>query len=256
MTQLKVMVAAVVACGAATVLWLQHSRNEKLRRDNEVLRGAVAELDSIHRTRDPVVGSESLTRGQLDELLKLREEAARLGEQTNQISALVEANQKLAASLKVIQGSQRDASKKKGPEDALPQDIHPRDSWAFRGFATPEATLESAIWADVNGDAARSLEAYSPEEQPEMQKAMETMQRRMKDPHFAADEAEYATRSMSITEFRILDRRSVSDDEMVVTIYLAGRRVNGSGLDEDTVRSVLKKIDGQWKLSGGAPPGE
>jgi len=212
MTQLKVMVAAVVACGAATVLWLQHSFSERLRRENEVLRGVVAELDSIHRTRDPVVGSESLTRGQLDELLKLREEAARLGEQTNQIGVLVEANHRLVVTLKELRAVAEEGSKEKRPEDASAEDIHPTASWAFRGYATPEAALESLFWAEANEDKT-------------------------------------AGRTRRTVGFRIVDRRQLSKDETVLKFYTDWYDAEGHIRFNEFNPTIFQRIDGEWKAT-------
>lgn len=78
-----------------------------------------------------------MSRERLDELLKLRGEVVRLREQTNQIGALIDTNQKLAALLKEKAAS-TDSSQKERPEDALPQDIHPRASWVFRGYNSPD----------------------------------------------------------------------------------------------------------------------
>src|SRR6185503_20086934 len=51
MNQLKVIIAVIVVAGAAAVLWRQHSVNERWQRDNEALRGTVAELKSIRDIR-------------------------------------------------------------------------------------------------------------------------------------------------------------------------------------------------------------
>jgi hypothetical protein len=250
MRHLKFIIAVVVGSGVAMISWLQHSRNENLQRDNEMLRATIASLRDLNGSSRPISTGESLTRDQLAELLKLRSEVTRLREQTNQIGALVEANQNLAASIRELKASE--PKKERHPEDARPQDIHPRDSWAFRGYATPEAAMESLLWATANGDKEMLLEAYSPEARPKQQAAMANTERKMNDPRFAADEAEFIAKQKSLTEFRIVNRRQVSDDEMVLTIYLATPGADGDTV-MDTGKAVFKRIGGEWKVTDKGP---
>ncbi len=94
MNNLKLTIAVFVV-GGLGALWWQHSFNRGLRRDNAVLKGALAELKQSQEIREPIAAGESLTREQLDELLKVRGEVTRLRQETNQLGALTDANQKL-----------------------------------------------------------------------------------------------------------------------------------------------------------------
>ena len=90
MSKRKLIIAVAFIGGAAVFLWTQHSINEKLRSDNNALRTAIAELRRLQKPGEPVAAAanESLTREQMDELLKLRGEVTRLRGQTDQIGAL------------------------------------------------------------------------------------------------------------------------------------------------------------------------
>jgi hypothetical protein len=257
MTRLKLILSLVALSAFVLVGVLQYGILKKLRTENKVLRGQLDDLSPAiaAQTGATADAENSSAHEQLSELLKLRGEITQLREQTNQVGALKEANQKLAASLKELEALRADTVRKKGPDDALPQDIHPRNSWAFRGYATPEATIESLFWAMVNSDAAAIVEAHSPDEQVETQKMLAKMQERMNDSHFAADEADFATRQKNISEFRILDRRQISDDKIVVTIYLTTSDADGKNV-EDTAKSVFQKIAGQWKLTNHVSPND
>jgi hypothetical protein len=239
MSKLKFLFA-VVAIGMGVILWVQSSFNARLRRDNESLRGVMAELKQLQDVREPGATDDSSTKEQMAELLRLRAEATQLREETNQIGPLLEENKKLLVSLqsakRPLSNESTGARVKKGPEDALPQDIHPKETWGYRGYASPDATVESTLWAMAHGDKAAMLEAFSPEMRSDMQKQMD-----------GKDFAEAVT-NMNFAEFRILDRRPLSDDEMVLSIYTARQDANGNtkGNTEDT---VFQRIGGEWKVT-------
>jgi hypothetical protein len=221
--------------GTAAVCSLQRSRNEKLQGDNEVLKKTIAELKQLSRAREANTDQGILTREQTGELLELRGEVTRLREQTNQIGALVSANQKLATSLREPKPSQ--SNEEKHPEDALPQDIHPRDSWAFRGYASPEATVETLFWAQVNGDKAAILQAFSPEMQPELEKVFE--QRNLTE--------EWSKTKM--VGFRIVDRKELSENEIVLRLYTDRPYDDGKVRFNSFNPTVLQRIGGEWKIT-------
>jgi len=238
MSRLKHIVAVIVVVCAAAILWLQYSFNERLRWDNEVLRGSVAELKRVQEVREPAA-DESVTREQVGELSKLRSEAARLREQTNQIGALEDANQKLADSLKQLKASQTVVSTKKGPEDALPQDIHPRSSWAFRGYGTPDDTMESLQWARANGDKERFLAGLAPELRAKMEQDLN-------DGSFVDQASEF-----NMSEFRVVDREVKSDNVVRLKVSVTRTNADGDelGTSEDT---FFQRIDGEWRVADSA----
>jgi hypothetical protein len=232
MRHLKFIIAVVVGGGLAAVSWQQHSRNENLRRDNDMLRAVIAERKDLAGRDRPVSTGEPLTRDQSQELLKLRSEAARLRELTNQIGALVEANQKLA-SFRELKASE--LKKEKQPEDALPQDIHPRDSWAFRGYGSPDDTLESMVWATVKKDRARFLGGMAPQLRAEWEKQFSEVEIDDKD----------------TSEFRILDRQIKSDDLVVMTVYTTLKRPGSDDLHK-IENTFFQRIDGEWRVADSA----
>ncbi len=246
MGKLKLIVFAIVAIGLASILMWQHFSNESLRQDNDGLKQSVAALKQLSDTSTPTATEETVTDEQRAELLKLRAEVTQLQTETNQIGVLAEANQKLRDSLKDARTAQAqpNASKKKlNPEDALPQDIHPKDSWAFRGYATPDATIESTLWAMMNGDKATILGAFAPDMLPDIQKQMEKAD-------FAAE-----VKDMDLAEFRVLDRQQLSPDEMVLTIYTSRHDANGN-VNGNSENTVFDRIDGQWKVTKKPAPND
>jgi uncharacterized protein YchJ len=245
MGKLKLIVSAIVAVGLATILVWLHFSNESLRQDNDGLKQSLAALKQLSETSAPVTTGETMGEEQRAELLQLRAEATQLRTQTNQIEVLTEANQKLKDSLKEARtASARTTGSKKQlkPEDALPQDIHPKESWAYRGYGTPDATIESTCWALVNGDAEAALKAFAPDLLPKMAKQLEG-----KD--FAEE-----VKKMNMAEFRILDRQQLSPDEMVLTIYTARQDENGNKIGNSQEQTVFQRINGEWKVTEKPPP--
>jgi hypothetical protein len=228
MRKIKLIAFVAVIAGIASVLVWQYQRNASVRDDNERLR-------------------QMFTDEQHSELIKLRSEVTRLRAQTNQIAVLAEANQKLQTSLREARTPkqpQTDASQKKTPEDALPQDIHPKESWAYRGYSTPDATIESTLWAMLNGDKAAILKAFGPDMLPEMEKQMEGK-------NFTEQ-----MKKINMTEFRVLDRRQISPDEMVLTISTARLDDNGNKVGHSQEDTVFDRIDGEWKATKKQAPGD
>jgi len=238
MGKLKLIVAVIVIGGIASVLVWQSVQNGGLRDDNERLKQVLAELKQVSDVSAPAASEEALTDEQRGELLKLRAEVTQLRTQTNQIAKLADANQKLRDSLKEARTAAQPsaASPKKRPEDALPQDIHPKDSWAFRGYGTPDATIESTLWGMLNGDKATILAAFSPDIEPKMEKQLE------------GKDLKEELGKVNMSEFRILDRRQLPDDRMAVTIYTSRQDPNGNTTGS-TENTVFQKIGGEWKVT-------
>jgi len=244
MGKLNVIASASAAFALASVLVWQHFSNESLRQDNERLKQFLAASRQLSDVTTPVSKGETMGDEQKAELLKLRAEETQLRAETNRIGMLTEANQKLKDSLREVRTvSQSTTSKKKGPEDALPQDIHPKDSWAFRGYGTPDATIESTLWAMMSGDKATILAAFAPDMLPEIQKQMEKTD-------FAEE-----IKKVNMAEFRVLDRQQLSPDEMVLTVYTSRQDPNGN-VNGSTENTVFDRINGQWKVTKKSAPND
>lgn len=244
MNRIKFIFALAAVCTLAAVIALQYESIAKLRAENDSLRRQLEQLSQAQSERAAATNSAAsvygLNENQLAELLKLRGEVTQLRGQTNAIAALRQENEGLITSLKAKQASTAQPSEqrsKKSPEDALPQDIHPKESWGYRGYGSPEATMESMLWAASHGDKAGFMAGFPPELQEKFAKDFQDK-----------DLAEEVKKN-EIQEFRVLDRQTVSDDEMVLTVYMTrqgNENANGSSSTEDT---HFKKIDGQWRVS-------
>jgi hypothetical protein len=242
MSKAKFIGSFAVVVGMGVVLFFQHRALVQLRHDNDELRTQVERLTQEQSAGQSAsdISSNKEVEEQIAELLRLRGEVTQLRKQTNEISVLRRQNESLQeflkkASAKAVSAAQPLAARvKKSPEDALPQDIHPKNTWSFRGYDSPDAAVESMIWAMKNGDKSAFMAGLSPELQARIDKDINGK-------NFAEE-----MRSHDVEEFRILDRQAVSDDEMVVTVYTSAND-NGTskGHSEDT---HFKRVNGQWQV--------
>lgn len=87
LTQLKIGLGSLVVVGAATAIILQHQAQQELRGDNQLLRQQIAQLKTENEEMSNRLASssnsQSLSREQFDELLRLR---ARVGDLTRQVA--------------------------------------------------------------------------------------------------------------------------------------------------------------------------
>ena len=149
-----------ILCGSALVgvtVWLalEHQAGLRLREENTNLRqksgrmaGLAAENERLARLLAETNRSRSLSDGQLRELLRLRGEVGVLREQSKELEALRNEKRQADASLADSLKAQSAA-----PAGAVATaDYWPRDSWAFAGYASPDAALQSSFWAASTGD--------------------------------------------------------------------------------------------------------
>jgi hypothetical protein len=141
--------------------------------------------------------------------------------------------------MKQAESTRTNAATRKAPPEALLQDIHPKATWSYRGYGTPDATMESILSAMINGDKATCLAGLSPDMRDEFEKQFES--------------AVTDVRADDKAEFRILGRQSLSDDEMVLNIYLTRQKANGD-VEEHSEKTVFDKIGGSWQVTKKHPP--
>jgi RNA polymerase sigma factor (sigma-70 family) len=185
-------------------------QNAQLTRDRD---NAARQLASLREEIGQLNSNKS-------ELLRLRSEAGRLRQQTNELGKLVQTWS--AAST---------------PDHSAEPTNFPRDSWAFVGFATPEATVQSFMWAKSRGDVKAAFAGATPELK---QKIMDLYFKDKSDEEISALLIDSAN---SQTGVQILKKMNVADDQVIFQAHF-------DGYPEKTYAIVtLKKIDDEWKVS-------
>jgi RNA polymerase sigma factor (sigma-70 family) len=113
----------------------------------------------------------------------------------------------------------------------------PRDSWTSSGFATPEATLNSFMWAKCTGDIKTVLAIAIPEMRQEVEGQY------FKNTSDQQKSAILIENVKDVTGVRIQKKLVLADDWVVLQMHF-------DGAPENTYSKVaMRKIDGEWKVS-------
>ena len=237
---MKALIAVLVMALVAGIV-LQSMRVSKLKAQNEALRQQVATLqaqaDHLSSQASPPA-APATTDEDRGELLRLRNQAAQLKQVTNELQRLrAQVQQLQAANQQVRATPAAPAAPAADTNAAAATGPVPRESWAFAGYATPEATLQSAIFAMSQGDYQTYLASMSPEEAARMQKSFEG-----KTPEQIAEEGRRET--ANARSFQILAKQELAPDRVVLNVFVAG--------EDRAQRIMMQKIGEEWKWAGNA----
>jgi hypothetical protein len=121
-------------------------------------------------------------------------------------------------------------------ETAATADYWPRDSWAFAGYASPDAALQTLLWAASQGDLKTLLGSVTGEAQKRIEKDLE-----------GKSEGEASRKAIddaiNLKSVRVYVRNVQSDDTVIIQAgYENGRLTYFEKL-------FMKKIGNEWKLS-------
>jgi hypothetical protein len=232
-TLFLVLLAAAIA--AAVTGWLKAGRMARESAELRTQVEALQEQQSAAASEQNSAAQKEIEnlRAQSQELLRLRGEVSRLRNSTKETEKLRADLQRLRAEnqrLQAASGGTPAAANTNSQSDQFP-----RESWNFAGYATPDAALVSAIWAMKEGNPKTYLESLSPEEQARMSKVWENK-----------SESEIAAKHQSdvssITGMRVLDRTTISPEEVQMSVYIQGL---------DRMEKVsMKLMNSEWKFGG------
>src|ERR1039458_2313602 len=209
--------------------------NRALRRQLDQMDGLIADNDWLSNLVAQASGSQALTDDQLNELLRLRGEAGVLREQRKELEILREENRRVRAALE----SRLKAQSAGAAGTAATADYWPRDSWAFAGYASPEAALQSFFWAASTGDLKTALNGTTGE-------AHEMGEKEQEEKSEAEASAKAIAEFASYKSVDVLDREAQADDAVVLNIAVVDKKRT------ITAKVLMKKIDNDWKFSGAA----
>jgi RNA polymerase sigma factor (sigma-70 family) len=111
----------------------------------------------------------------------------------------------------------------------------PEKSWAFKGFATPEATFQSAFWAMSKGDLKTVTDSYTAEFGNQF---METAGKGKSDAELSALFVQIAA---AVSDFRVVSKETLSQDELV--LHIRSTHMGNTSVP-------MKKIGNEWKING------
>jgi len=232
MAKVKLGILLILIAGGSALYLLQRQARLRLQAENAARREQIAQAAQLAAENERLSNTLAEAKDQLTErtaeLLRLRGAVTALRRQTNDLAMLRDQNQRLRAAAAASGNARRD----KPPPDVPPEDIHPRDSWKFAGYATPDATVESMIWAMTQTNREAFLAGFAPD------------MRREVEQHFGKDDfSETANRMInSATEFRITQRDFVADDETIVGVYV-------DNISQSDDKTVFVRINGEWHVT-------
>lgn len=230
------IILILVIGAAAGVGWRKatslQQENQALRREIEALKQQVAAANEDQSRKQEADAKKLGAEGQ--ELVKLRGEVSRLR------AAAAEA-EKLRLEVGVLRTQNRELRTVPPVVDATPPappaaDQFPRQSWAFSGYASPEAALVSAIWAMKEGKPQVFLDSLTPEEQ---QRMAQTWQGKSEQEIAAKHQGDVG----NIQGMRILSRTPTSPTEIQMQVFL-------DGANRVETFKMTQQADQQWKFGG------
>src|SRR5262245_60313509 len=146
----KAILAAVLLIGLALAVVLERGALAELRQQNESRHAEREEADRLAlKNRElqdfrAVEASSTGPRSERGELLRLRNEVRQLRAQKREVEKLRAENQRLADEIKSGNFAPRKLSEMEG--------YVAKENWSNAGFATPEATVRTFIWAFSTGN--------------------------------------------------------------------------------------------------------
>jgi RNA polymerase sigma factor (sigma-70 family) len=116
----------------------------------------------------------------------------------------------------------------------------PKSSWATAGHADPPSALAAILWASNQNDGKAVVAGLTPELEQQLQQRFAPI---LQKQNISLEEFfTQSSKSLSsaITGFRVLDQKAVSDDQVVLHLYVQGKE------REDTFK--MKKLRNEWRL--------
>lgn len=228
------LIVCLLLAAALVAVWSMNQRTKaELQQQTAALQQAQASVEELRaeneRIKAQITEAGATGSEQMSELLKLRGEVSRLRQAANELNTLRAQNEQLRQAAGASPVASRATN---APPDVPPQDIHPKETWSFSGYATPDATVQSMLWAMTQTNLDVMLHGLGPEMAAQFEQAIQQNGEKA-----VAGMTQLATRN---TGFRIVNRSTISADEMDLTVYMEGQN------RQDTAK--FKRIDGEWKL--------
>ncbi len=227
---ISTVIAASLVSGTGTYLIQKADmnrmgeENKKLIATNSVL---IGERDSaLSLSTANIAELEHLRKG-TTELLRLRGEVGVLRKQVSEQVSLKQENFRLRTADSIAQKNQLPQAPVGG------QTNFSKESWAFAGYATPEAALQTWTWAMSKGDKQTMLASLVPDERIKWEKDL-------------AHE-DIAGEGAKILGYQVVNQEIRSDSEVDLTISWRVR--NGR---TNKMKWTIQKLEGDWKIVGPA----
>ena len=112
--------------------------------------------------------------------------------------------------------------------------------FTFAGYATPEASVQSMLWAGSIGDFKQFLAGCTPEQIERIRNKMEGKS----DDEVRREAVAWAN---ALVGYKITQKEGISDDEVHLHIHATP---SAEGLHSGKVIVIMKKVGNEWKQAG------
>jgi hypothetical protein len=231
---------AIVA-GVAIGLVVEHQARLKLAGEHQILEqqvrqlaGLVARNEQLSNLLAQAGAPAPLPPDQLLELLRLRGAMSVLNRQQTGLDQAREENRQAHAVLERCLQTLTETNAK------ATADFWPQDSWTNRGYGSPEAALQTLLWAGRNGDLTNFSASLADEGTNELGNAF-------KGKSAAEISLRLASETYGVQSIQILGRDSPDDHTMSLTVALE----DPDGFQN--IKMVMKLVGGEWKFAGPSP---
>ena|SRR5258705_933424 len=228
----------IVIAGLVAGIVIQTKRYSRLSADNRELERQVVQLQTglnVATKADGPAPVDSPSEQEQTELLRLRNQAALLRSASNELREVRKQIDPLQAENRELKAT--GSSSVAGSADASSTGARPRESWQFSGYTTPEACLESTLYAISKADYNAIMGSLTPEEAQRLQKQMGDGSPEQIAEKIRRDVAK-------ATSYQVLETRELSPNEAMLVIYAAG--------EEKAQRVLMQKIGQEWRFAGSA----
>lgn len=239
MNKFRFGVVAAMALASATIcLAIQrhsHARvseqNERISQQSGQLMQISAENERLSNLISRVGSSQTLSKEQLAELLRLRNEVEQLRQSGTVKVQLQETN----AQLRAIEAK----AERQLAEAQSASNYWPKDQLAYAGYSDPESSMKSLLAAMNSGDLTEWRQSCTPE-------AVAQLESKWQKQGLSEAQQKEEIKAMadmlmsSASGFHILDQKITSPDETTINLSFDG---------EGTARKfVLRKVGNEWKF--------
>jgi hypothetical protein len=194
----------------------QQDLSSQLARRNDELKVLRVQVQDLLRVRHEL----RLLRSATNDLAKLQEENRRLKQATTDTNALSAA---MPDTVVVATG------------DA--EDFVARQNWTFSGYATPEATLQSWMWALREGDLGAFLDTLMPDDRARFEAQLQRSDRSEEEMSTALKQ-----QGDGLSGFQILDEDSDADGTIVILARISGN-------ESSRHRFIFTRNGTEWKMA-------
>ena len=228
------------AIAASLAIWLamEHQARLKLTTDHRTLEQQwqqMADLEARNEQLSNLLAQASapkpLSQDQLMELLRLRGQVGVLRRQQPDGGQAREENRQIHAVLTRYRQTLAETNA------TATADYWPQGSWRNLGYGSPDAAMQTVLWAGNNGDVTNFAASMTDEAQTSLTNLYQGK---------SASEASVrlADETFGLQSVQILSRETVDDNTVVLTVELE----NQDGFQN--VKMLMKKESGEWKFAG------